>query len=192
VSDDFERRVARALAARVDGSAAGRSLVMDRVRRAAAEGHVPRRRLERAGTVVRGSFIGLAMAASVGGISALSAVLPTGRSIDGHASAVVLGDTVVASLHDTLRLVRLMFDAPSARRVTVAGDFNAWGARPVPLHRDPVSRRWAVTLALHAGEHRYAFVVDGTRWVSDPAARSSGRDHAGRVYSLLNVSRATN
>ena len=76
--------------------------------------------------------------------------------------------------------------------MSVAGDFNGWGARPVPLRRDPSSTRWAVTLALHAGQHRYAFVVDGTRWVSDPAADSSGRDDRGRVYSLLNAARADN
>lgn len=191
MSDQFERRVANALASPVHRREDGVSSVMDRVRRAAALGQAPRRRPGGGRVSVRSSFVGLAMAAGIGGISALSALAPAGQPMRGHASAVIIGDTVVASLHDTLRLVRLMFDAPSARIVSVAGDFNGWGASPAPLHREPTGRRWAVTLALHAGEHRYAFVVDGTRWVPDPAASSSHRDDTGRVYSLLNVSRST-
>ena len=49
--------------------------------------------------------------------------------------------TVVATLRDTLRLVRLMFDAPDAQRVEVAGDFNGWGASPTALVRDERSRK---------------------------------------------------
>ena len=51
---------------------------------------------------------------------------------------------------------------------------------------------YVVTLALRDGEHRYAFVVDGTRWVPDPRAARSARAENGRIYSLLTVSRATN
>jgi hypothetical protein len=46
-------------------------------------------------------------------------------------------------------------------------------------------------VALRDGAHRYAFVVDGTRWVPDPTAeRVRGDD--GRVYSLLHVARVSN
>ena len=85
-----------------------------------------------------------------------------------------------------------MFDAPAAQRVTVAGDFNNWGAPPTALSRDPESRRWTVTLALRAGAHRYAFVVDETRWVPDPQAELVTRGDDGRLYSLLNVGRTAN
>jgi 1,4-alpha-glucan branching enzyme len=83
-----------------------------------------------------------------------------------------------------------MFDAPGARQVNVAGDFNQWGAQPTALVRDPRSQRWSVTVALRAGEHRYAFVVDETRWVPDPRAAHVARGDDGRLYSLLNVSSA--
>jgi hypothetical protein len=167
---------------------------MERVRQAAREGRGPVRRSDIWHRASRYSIIGLGLAAGIGGVSSLSALVPSAaRDSSSSVSAVVLGDTVVAALHDTLRLVRLMFDAPSARSVAVVGDFNEWGARATPLERDPKSRRWSVTLALQAGLHRYAFVVDETRWVPDPSTERTARgDDDDRVYSLLNVSRAAN
>jgi 1,4-alpha-glucan branching enzyme len=85
-----------------------------------------------------------------------------------------------------------MFDASDAQRVAVAGDFNGWNAEASPLSRDEGSHRWSVTLALRAGEHRYAFVVDGTRWVPDPRAEHSVEGENGRIYSLLNLRRTSN
>jgi hypothetical protein len=194
VSDWFERRVARALRADVPlcGDERARRGVMERVRRAAAEGHPVRRRAEPWHRLSRSSIVGISLAAGIGGISTLSVIAPASHPGASTISSVVLGDTVVSTLRDTLRLVRLMFDAPDARRVAVAGDFNRWNADATQLTRDEGSRRWSVTLALREGEHRYAFVVDGTRWVPDPRAGRSAQGENGRIYSLLNVSRASN
>jgi hypothetical protein len=165
---------------------------MEHVRRAAADGHPVRRRSDPWHRLSRSSIVGLTLAAGIGGVSTLSLVSPDSRVGAPGLSTVVIGDTVVSTLRDTLRLVRLILDAPGARRVAVAGDFNRWDADSTPLVRDERSRRWSVTLALHDGEHRYAFVVDGTRWVPDPRAERSVRGEDGRIYSLLNLSRATN
>jgi hypothetical protein len=191
VSDEFERRVEAALRTPVPGDdARARNAVMANVRRAAADGHAPSRGQPWYRSA-RHSMIGLAFAAGVGGITTLSALVPAAqRDVASGVSSVVLGDTVVSTLRDTLRLVRLMFDAPGARQVNVAGDFNQWGAQPTALVRDPRSQRWSVTVALRAGEHRYAFVVDETRWVPDPRAAHVARGDDGRLYSLLNVSSA--
>lgn len=194
MSDWFERRVARALQADVPlcGDERARRAVMDRVRRAAAEGHPVRRRADPWHRWSRSSIVGISLAAGIGGITTLSVVAPESRTSASGLSSVVLGDTVVSTLRDTLRLVRLMFDAPEARSVAVAGDFNRWNADATSLTRERGSRTWSVTLALREGEHRYAFVVDGTRWVPDPRAEQTARGENGRIYSLLNVSRATN
>jgi hypothetical protein len=192
VSEEFEQRIATALRAPVGVDARAKQMVMERVRRAAEQGH-PRRRLDVWTRVTRHSLVGLAFAAGVGGISTLSAILPASRTGEVRgASSVVLGDTVVGALHDTLRLVRLMFDAPSARRVAVVGDFSPATSQAAPLSRDPDGRRWSITLALRDGEHRYAFVVDETRWVPDPRTDRVERGADGRLYSLLNVARAAN
>lgn len=194
MSDWFERRVARALHANVPlgGDERARRAVMERVRRAAAEGHPVRRRADPWHRWSRSSIVGISLAAGIGGITTLSVVAPETRTAASGLSPVVLGDTVVSTLRDTLRLVRLMFDAPHARRVAVAGDFNRWDAEATVLTRERGSRSWSVTLALRDGEHRYAFVVDGTRWVPDPRAERTAPGEDGRIYSLLNVSRATN
>ncbi|MEO6525434.1 MAG: hypothetical protein ABIP93_02295 [Gemmatimonadaceae bacterium] len=194
MSDQFERRVEAALRAPVGGGdARSRQRVMERVRRAASDGDAPRQRSDTWSRSSRHSIIGLAFAAGVGGLTTLSALVPAAqRDAAQGVSSVVLGDTVVSTLRDTLRLVRLMFDAPTASQVSVAGDFNEWGAHPTVLARDPESRRWSVILALRAGEHRYAFVVDETRWVLDPRAEHIARGDDGRLYSLLNVGRAAN
>jgi hypothetical protein len=194
VSDWFERRVARALHANVPlaGDERARHAVMERVRRAAAEGHPVRRHTGPWHRWSRNSIVGISLAAGIGGITTMSVVAPETRAGASGLSSVVLGDTVVSTLRDTLRLVRLMFDAPDARRVAVAGDFNRWDADATLLTRERGTRAWSVTLALRAGEHRYAFVVDGTRWVPDPRAERIARGEDGRLYSLLNVSRATN
>jgi len=175
----------------LDGELARRR-VMERVRQAAADGH-PIRRGESWYRRQRHSIIGLTLAAGIGGLSTLSALVPAAQRDAGERlGAVVIGDTVVSTLRDTLRLVRLMFDAPNAQRVEVAGDFNGWGASPIALAQDERSRRWSVTLALRSGEHRYAFVVDDTRWTPDPRGGRTVQGDDGRLYSILSLSRAAN
>jgi hypothetical protein len=185
---DFERRVWAALRRNVGSDARAKARIMDGVRRAAAEKSARHDPFIRRGA--RHSAVGLALAAGIGSITALSALLPPGGAPSGVTS-VVIGDSVAATLRDTLRLVRLMFDAPDARQVTVVGDFNGWRAGETPLARDAPSHRWSATVALRDGVHRYAFVVDGTRWVPDPGAERVRADD-GRVYSLLHVSRTSN
>jgi len=71
----------------------------------------------------------------------------------------------VDRVRDTLRLVRLIFDAPAAAtQVAVLGDFNGWRGDSTRMQRDGRTGKWSVTVALRDGEHRYAIVVDNTRW----------------------------
>ena len=90
-------------------------------------------------------------------------------------------------LRDTLRLVRFVLVAPTATRLALVGDFNAWDPRATPMIAVAESTgTWITTVALRAGAHRYAYVQDDTQWVSDPGApRVSGPD--GRVRSLITV-----
>ena len=189
---DFERRVVRALRAPVQTSARARQAIMEQVRRAAREGSSQRTLPFPMGRTTRHSLIGIALAAGIGSITTLSSLSPEVRMSGSPAVATstVIGDSVVDRLRDTLRLVRLIFDDPSARHVAIVGDFNGWRRGATPMQRDERTGRWAVTLALHDGEHRYAIVVDNTRWAGDqPDGAPSGSRH---VYSLLRVARASN
>jgi hypothetical protein len=84
-------------------------------------------------------------------------------------------------------LVRFELDAPEAQTVALAGSFNGWSDRAVPCARSAETGRWTVTVALPPGEHQYLFVVDGGRWVPDPAAHAQVRDEFGQTNSVLVV-----
>jgi|SRR6266851_2573330 hypothetical protein len=84
--------------------------------------------------------------------------------------------------------VRFMLHAPGAKSVTVAGTFNQWDQNAAPLIPAGTDGVWTTTLALPVGQHQYAFVVDGRRWVADPAAPGVD-DGFGRRNSVVAVTR---
>src|SRR6266849_6553675 len=83
--------------------------------------------------------------------------------------------------------VRFVLYAPGARRVAVAGTFNQWDRGAALLAPAGTSGVWTTTLALPDGQHQYAFVVDGARWVVDPSTPAVD-DGFGRRNSLVAVS----
>ena len=104
------------------------------------------------------------------------------------AAALVLwlgGRAGPAAPAPALVTVRFVLSAPEAHAVSVAGTFNQWNADATPLVRTD-GGMWTATLTLPAGEHQYAFVVDGARWVPDPAAPAVD-DGFGRRNSVLTL-----
>ena len=188
---EFQRRVECALRAAVPSSVHARRAIMERVRLEPVA-TASRRLLPLASRSARHSFIGIALAAGIGSITTVASLGPSAHvaRAGGAVTHVVIGDSVVDRLRDTLRLVRLMFDDPTARQVAVVGDFNGWGSEATPMRRDHATGQWAVTLALHDGAHRYAIVVDNTRWAGDVPSRPG--DATRQIYSLLHVARASN
>ncbi len=115
----------------------------------------------------------LAAAAAV----ALLLTRPPQASEGARPMRVAAGDSVY---------VRFVLYAPTARRVAVAGTFNQWDQNASPLARVGAGGVWTITLALPQGHHQYAFVVDGARWVPDPAAPGVD-DGFGRRNSMVAV-----
>jgi hypothetical protein len=106
--------------------------------------------------------------------------------------AVTIGDSVASvasAIRDTLRIVQFMLTAPAASRVALAGDFNGWDTRGTRLARDSRNGRWAITLALAPGRHTYAYVVDDTQWVRDPAATPAEPNELAPPRSVLIINR---
>ena len=190
--EELEQRLRRTLSAPVRAPAHAKDAIMQRVRHAAREDHRRRMMPPSFGRTARHSLIGVALAASIGSVTTLSSIMPVraGARAGNAATSVVIGDSVVDRLRDTLRLVRLMFDDPAARHVAVVGDFNGWQVDATPMRRDRASGTWETHLALADGEHCYAIVVDNTRWVGDSISRQAGS--TGQVYSLLHVARVSN
>jgi hypothetical protein len=79
--------------------------------------------------------------------------------------------------------VQFRLDAAQAHSVSLAGSFSAW--RPtVELHQvaDGV---WSASVPLKPGVYDYLFLVDGSRWVPDPAAPSVADDFGGTNSRLF-------
>jgi len=87
-------------------------------------------------------------------------------------------------------LVRFVFEAHGARRVAVAGSFNAWNEQVLTLEDGgsdgPSAGVFVTTVAVPRGTHEYMFVVDG-RWIADPLATERRPDGFGRQNSLLRL-----
>jgi 1,4-alpha-glucan branching enzyme len=94
-----------------------------------------------------------------------------------------IGDELVSARHST-RPVNFYCSAPTARSVSLIGDFNHWS--PLPMTRRDDSW-WFVQVMLTHGHHRYQFLVDG-RCVLDPQASGVARDEHDEEVSLIAVS----
>jgi len=83
-------------------------------------------------------------------------------------------------------VVQFVLVAPGATSVSLVGDFNDWDAAVTPMR--PVRRGeiWSVTMPLSPGRHRYAFLVDGERWLADPSAPRAPDDF-GAPSSVVTV-----
>ena len=95
------------------------------------------------------------------------------------AAAVVLAVVITASalrpgralLPGTQQvLTQFVLRAPDAKNVALAGDFTGWQPAFTMTRTDPGV--WTVVVPLDPGIHQYSFVVDGERWIPDPAAPS--------------------
>lgn len=82
--------------------------------------------------------------------------------------------------------VRFVLYAPGASQVALAGTFNEWDASAIRLVPGSDTGVWTTTVALPVGQHQYAFVIDGERWVADPAAPRVD-DGFGRANSVMAV-----
>ena len=88
---------------------------------------------------------------------------------------------------DSAHVVQFVFVAPTARSVSLVGDFNNWELDATPLEAGPGRSVWTVRLSLPNGRHRYAFVVDDSTWAADPAAPPSAGDDFGMPSSVVTV-----
>ena len=125
--------------------------------------------------------------------------------LGGAATAAVLAGVVIAGVWGAGRLspagsgpasaspvaaapsvVTFVLVAPQARSVALAGDFDGWDGSRLPMRRGTAGI-WTVNVPLAPGRYDYAFVVDGRRFVADPAAPPATGDDFGRPTSVVTV-----
>jgi hypothetical protein len=106
---------------------------------------------------------------------------------------LVRGRTDTAARRSTLVTAPIQFVlvAPEAHSVAVVGDFNDWGLNDSALVATNHEGVWSVTAPVPAGVHRYAFLVNGKKWVADPSAPRATDDDFGMPSSALVVEDST-
>ena len=98
--------------------------------------------------------------------------------------------TVNEAPGQSAEVMQFVLVAPDAKSVSLVGDFNDWNMSATQLTRQAGDGVWWVTVKLPPGRYRYAFVVNGTAWRSDPDAPSAEDDY-GRPNSVVTVGGAT-
>lgn len=111
---------------------------------------------------------------ALAGAAVLAALLLVGAPAEQEVSATAAPQV----------FVQFRFDAPQAQQVALAGDFTAW--KPTHQLVRSESGTWTVVVAINPGVHEYAFIVDGERWLPDPAAPAI-EDGFGGMNSRLAV-----
>jgi hypothetical protein len=88
--------------------------------------------------------------------------------------------------HNTSEGVMFVADAPGARKVSLAGDFNNWSAEATPMTPCDDSEAFRALLPLAPGRYRYRFVIDG-RWCKDPHNTYVETNPFGDLNSVVEV-----
>jgi 1,4-alpha-glucan branching enzyme len=86
--------------------------------------------------------------------------------------------------HEVKGGILFQYEAPSAKLVTLAGNFNNWGGTQGGGRYDPTidpmedvngNGIWSIVVPLPPGRYQYKFVIDnGTRWEEDPSNPNTG------------------
>ncbi len=80
---------------------------------------------------------------------------------------------------------RFVIFEPAASRVEVTGSFNGW--QRVDMEQIGTTGYWELNLQLPVGEHRFSYILDGTKRIADPTDPVKEKDDFGGENSILKV-----
>lgn len=84
-----------------------------------------------------------------------------------------------------ISLNRFVIYEPSANQVELVGSFTEWKRTAMaPIGN---SGYWELRLELPFGEHRFAYILDGTKQITDPTLPVREKDDFGGENSILTV-----
>jgi hypothetical protein len=105
------------------------------------------------------------------------AILASVPTLDGCLFLNIIRNRLQAP-HPVENGILFQYEAPSARYVNLAGNFNSWcGTQGTgrfdptidPMHDEDGDGIWTITLQLKPGRYQYKYVIDrGVRWELDP------------------------
>jgi 1,4-alpha-glucan branching enzyme len=76
-------------------------------------------------------------------------------------------------------------DAPTAKRVLLAGDFTRWLSNPIPLRKHP-GGIWENVVSLVPGTYHYRFLVDD-EWRDDPKCTVRVQNPFGTLNDVVQI-----
>jgi hypothetical protein len=131
---------------------------------------------------------GFAIAAAFGLRRSASENRAEERRLTGEFPVPATGEYAAASRSaDNLLPTRFYFVNPTAKQVSLVGEFNGWDKRATPLSQVPGKDLWVAEVKLQPGRYQYAFFVDGKEWVADPRAPQAAGDDFGQPNSVVTV-----
>jgi len=115
--------------------------------------------------------------------------LLVGLSTAAIVMALLVGRQPTPSMDPTQEVivyVQFALDAPGARSVAVAGDFDGWSGSHT-LEDVDGDGIWTGRVPVQPGVHAYMFLVDETTWMTDPRALRYAEDGFGNKNAILAV-----
>lgn len=134
-------------------------------------------------------------AGSTGSIRSVSK--PSSASRSWRVAALAAAAILVAAASSALTVglirqtgtvnVRFVLEAPGAESVRLAADFNQWSPDGYELRKE-AGGEWSIVVPLRKGKsYAYNFIIDGERWIVDPAAPLTLDDGFGGSSSALSL-----
>ena len=103
----------------------------------------------------------------------------------GLAAAAILFFVFYPPQEHLMRPYRFVIYQPDAQHVELAGSFSDW--KRIPLKLTGQSGYWETTLDLPEGEHRFSYIIEGSRRLTDPTIAVRETDDFGGENSILRV-----
>jgi hypothetical protein len=103
----------------------------------------------------------------------------------GLAAAAILFFVFYPRQEHLMRPYRFVIYQPEAQHVELAGSFSGW--KRIPLKLTGQSGYWETTLELPEGEHRFSYIIEGDRRLTDPTIAVREIDDFGGENSILRV-----
>ena len=115
----------------------------------------------------------------------LAFLRPTAAFAAGLAAALII--LFLAPHEDKISTVpyRFVIYQPGVEQVEITGTFINWNT--LPMKKMGTSGYWEITVELSQGEHRYSYILENDKRISDPTIPTREKDDFGGVNSILDV-----
>jgi 1,4-alpha-glucan branching enzyme len=95
------------------------------------------------------------------------------------------GSSSVPQMTGAMHEVEFTCHAPMARKVCIAGKFNAWNTSSMPMKKEK-DGAWRIKLKLSPGKYEYKYFVDGA-WASDQSCSELVPNQFGTDNCVISV-----